>query len=115
LKPDNITRLLKLISRHDVFGEVWWDENLSFRVNCNDVFAWAVSDAELVTDDSLSDLERALDEAGDIDGLYLYVARRRGMRPQGAMYKHIEEKNWPLFNLCGPEREAGMFNPIKGP
>jgi len=59
--------------------------------------------------------KRALDEAGDIDGLYLYVARRRGMRPQGAMYKHIEEKNWPLFNLCGPEREAGMFNPIKGP
>ena len=43
----------------------------------------------------------------------LYCARKRSMRPQGALYSCIPEEHWDLFNKCGPEREVHAGNPYK--
>jgi hypothetical protein len=48
-------------------------------------------------------------------GDLFWCARVRGMRPQGACYKSIPEAFWPLFDACGPAREADLGNPSKQP
>lgn len=102
--------LLVLVSKHDVMDELIWDTDLTFYVNCNDVFFWGVADGEDVTKETLPILEQSLEDAG-LDGMTLYCARIRGMRPQGAMYKHLDKQNWGLFDSCGDEREVDFLNP----
>lgn len=113
LSDSAIRELLSLVSRHEVYDVLWWDEDLSFFVNCNDAFAWACSDCEPITEDRIPLLKKALEDCeSDSDGMLLYVARLRKMRPQGAMYKYIDKKFWPLFDACGPAREGGFGNPV---
>ena len=47
--------------------------------------------------------------------MLLYCARKRKMRPQGAMYKTIPKTLWHLFDVCGEEREMNMGNPKPQP
>jgi len=44
---------------------------------------------------------------------WLFCARVRGMRPQGACYPKDAPEVWPLFDACGPERPTGHGNPCK--
>lgn len=102
--------LLALTAKHDVNDELMWTEDLEFAVMCSDAFWWGTADAEDITPETLPELEQALIDGGTMDGMLLYCARRRKMRPQGAMYKHIEQPE--LFNVF-PERETGIGNPLK--
>jgi len=109
---ENIRRLLSLVSKHDVCESLNWTDDLDFAVNCSDVFWWGCADAEPVTDETLDVLEQSLIDGGLQDGMPLYCSRMRKMRPQGAMYKHIE--NPELFNVF-PERVVDTGNPVEQP
>ena len=103
-----VMQLLTLTAKYDVNEELLWDENLNFAVLCNDFFFWGTADAEEITPETLAELEQSLKDGGIKDGMLLYCARRRNMRPQGAMYKYID--NHELFNVF-PEREIDTLNP----
>lgn len=113
--PKHTEELLKLMAQNDACDELYWsvkpDGDLRFWIICNDVFWWGAADAEDVTPENIDVLRECL----EIDALWgptLFCARVRGMRPQGAMYKHIDEEMWPHFDACGPEREIDIGNPI---
>lgn len=106
-----IERLLKLIAEYEIWDLVFWHTNLKFYVNCNDLFAWGLADAEEITESNIDLLEQSLKDADYIDGAFLFCARSRKMRPQGAMYENIEKKNWYLFDECGPTRKIN--NPFQ--
>lgn len=115
MTAESQSRLLILVATHDVQDSLMWNSSLQFAIACSDAFCWACADAENIeTDADIDDLAAAILDAGD-DGPLLYCARRREMRPQGAMYDHIDKKNWPLFDACGPVREAGFGNPKAHP
>jgi hypothetical protein len=115
-----MAQLLTLIAKYDAFGELYWRSDLTyFSVNCNDVFAWGTSEGEEVTPDNIDQLESAFADCaaisstiGEIYGPWLFAARNRKMRPQGASYPE-EREPWPLFDACGPERKVGFGNPYK--
>ncbi len=104
--------------------DIWWRENeenreqLDFYINCSDFFYWGSSDVELITSEKLGILYEAKAEIDTLEiadhlkeyGL-LFCAKVRGMRPQGAYYKYLDEAMWPLFDECGPMRETGSGNP----
>lgn len=100
--------------------ELWWRTDpeyapITLLVNCNDLFFWGSADCERLGPSNIEALEQALTDAraaGDEHNAHLlWCARQRGMRPQGAFYKHFEEGIRPLFDACGPEREVGFGNP----
>ena len=100
--------------------ELWWrtdDEYapVTLLVNCNDLFMWGCADCETLAPSDLDDLEKALADAksaGDESHAHLlWVARKRGCRPQGAYYKYFKGDLADLFNACGPERETSLGNP----
>lgn len=107
-------RVLRYFAEHDLDGYLWWDDGLDFFIHCSDVFAWGVSDSEPLLESSFDELVQAVDDCSphEDDGVLLYVARRRGMRPQGAFYKELEESNYPLFDDCGEPRPATFGNPV---
>lgn len=138
---DNVERLLKLTA-FEYCDNIWWRmghpeeidgkwveldrDQVMFLVNCNDVFAWGTADAERIDlspgSTDLDDLEAAVGEAEAIrgryrgqDGFILWVARKRGMRPQGAMYPHLDKELWHLFDAAGPARETDILNPKPQP
>jgi len=101
--------LLKLVSRYDMADCLMWtDEELEFAVLCNDVFFWGGADCEEILEEDLPMLEQAFIDAG-FEGDTLYCARKREMRPQGALYGHLESKHWHLFDAAGPERDPKEF------
>lgn len=107
----NQQELLRVIAKHECHDEIWWNEELQFYVNCNDVFGWACADAEdISTDEDIALLDRSLTES-KTHGALLYCARRRKERPQGALYKHLPPEVQELLNACGPERPIDFFNP----
>jgi len=108
-KEEIFLRLAKVASEYDVADELLWSPDLEVSVMCNDAFHWACSDGEdVTTHDDIDMLIQACKEA-DYDGPLLYCARKRGMRPQGAMYGHIDKKYWKLFDDAGPERDPKEF------
>lgn len=128
--------IIEAMKIFDGFGgpadeELWWrtDEEhapVTLFANVNDVFFWGAADCEELTPEKLPALKQA---AADMRALglkdkqgrernwdkahWLWVARLRGMRPQGAIYKYIDKEYWPLFDACGPERKTGFGNPKK--
>lgn len=116
--------LLRLFACDDT-EELWWRGRdgdttgpLEFYVNVNDVFAWGCADVERIELPSdLQGLAQAKQDA--LPEAYgwptLWAARKRGQRPQGAVYKHLPESIWPLLDACGPERETGLGNPRPRP
>lgn len=108
-----IEKILKLVAKYDCQEMIYWNEDLEFSVNCNDLFYWGCSDEEEIVEDDLEEFERALEDA-DYLGPYLFAARKRGMRVQGAFYNVLIPDNLKyLFDECGPEREINMGNPEK--
>ena len=121
---DTIRRALAVFNGFDGPSNhvLWWRTDAEYApvtlmVNCNDVFFWGCADCEQLDPDNIADLERAVADAKEVgdmsNGHLLWVARIRGMRPQGAYYKYFKEGIKPLFNACGPERETGLGNPEK--
>jgi hypothetical protein len=108
-----VKRLLVICAEHDVTESISWNTSLEFFVKCNDFFFWACADAVDILPENLETFRQALQDAGLICGPLLFCARERKMRPQGASYKYLKQELWPLFNACGPEREIGMFNPLR--
>jgi hypothetical protein len=109
---EHVIPFFEAVAKLDLFGEVFWHSDFSvLAVICNDVFWWGCADLEQV--ESLEDIELLVKSCEDAkyDGAILYCARKRGMRPQGAMYKHINKEIHHLFNECGPEREIDFLNP----
>ena len=101
--------LLRIVSRYDMADCLMWTEDdLEFAVLCNDVFFWGGADCEDVFEEDLPALEQAFIDAG-FEGDTLYCARKREMRPQGAMYGHFDPKHWHLFDSAGPERDPKDF------
>ena len=98
------------IQEHDLFEEILWDGELRFYANCNDFFYWGCADGEPISKDDLDLLESSINDSKDYNGVLLYCARKRKMRPQGAYYKHLE-KDKVLFDACGDEREIDIANP----
>lgn len=114
---------------------LWWRTDgeyapVTFFANCNDLFVWGSADSEPITPETIDVLEQSLRDlqavaeakANPRDELNaivytpdLYVARVRGMRPQGACYKYFPKGTWPLFDACGPEREVDFHNPEPHP
>jgi len=107
--------------------EIWWrtdDEYapVTFFVNCNDLFFWATSDCEKVTPENIHLLKKSFTDVEAIEefsqlGGSLFCCRSRKMRPQGAAYPK-DERLWPLFDECGPNRDVDkeLFgNPKKHP
>jgi hypothetical protein len=115
-----VTRLLRLFV-HDLSENVTWrvDESgaPTFEVNCNDLFWWGTADAEEVERADVDALERAFADAraADPEGVHwaaeLWVARKRGLRPQGAAYAHVPTALHALFDAAGPPREVEFTNP----
>jgi hypothetical protein len=96
-------------------NDLWWRTDgefapVTFFVNCNDVFAWGFSDCETITEENFPVLQQAYKDSEN-NGAELFCARVRKMRPQGAWYSYCPEKEWPLFNDAGPEREKDIINP----
>lgn len=113
-----------LASKHESFyldESIWWRTDtqyapVTFFANCNDEFYWACADAEEIT--SVADvvgirqaiMDVRLATGGKIHhdsvGVELWVARKRGMRPQQPSYRECyPQETWPLFDACGPERD----------
>lgn len=108
-----VTRVLKAVGSERC-EDLWWKEEanglLRLYIRCNDVFWWGCADAEEVVPANIEALEQAYTDA-DLDGAILFVARVRGMRPQGAFYHLISPENLHFFNAAGPEREIDLGNP----
>lgn len=121
MTPENIERLLRFTG-FEYTEYIWWrgfeDEPLKFFVTCNDYFHWATSDLEEITDENLDSLIETVEECEEImgrfrgdDGFLLWCSRQRGIRPQGAYYKHLDSELHHLFDASGPERVVNVFNP----
>ncbi len=113
--PGHWEKLKPYFKNHVLFKGSNWDNEKYIGqipcVNCNDTFAWGCADGEELTKDNIEIFYQSIEDAGEKDGPDLFCARVREMRPQGACYGYYDEKNWPLFNACGPERETGFGNP----
>lgn len=117
-----VLRVLDIIARADLRDSLFWRTDgkyapVSFFINCSDVFAWGGADCEPLTADDVDNFVKALADTQAVGGSNaygpeLYCARRRGMRPQGAVYPK-DKRLWPLFDACGPEREVGPGNPYR--
>jgi len=109
--------LLKLLAKHDLQSDISWQEDLKFYILCNDLFAWGCADAEYIESQDDVDLyEKSIEDCGadTVWVSYLFCARKRKMRPQGACYPE-DESLWPLFDACGEEREIDIGNPYPQP
>ena len=117
-KAERIVQLVDMIDDLECNDDIFWNrDNIvnhedGLFLNCNDAFAWGCADAEILAVEDIPALREAHKDAGIGDGSLLFIARKRKMRPQGAMYAHIKKKFWPLFDACGPARESCFGNPV---
>ena len=107
-----VTRILAAFAVADAHGDLFWridDGTLTFYAMCNDVFWWATSDCEPITEGTLPLLEQTLVDLQSLgQPLYLaelYSARARGMRPQRKWLRAEQGALRALFEACGPERD----------
>jgi len=80
------------------------DKQPKLYVNCSDLFYWATADCEEISLEEIPALEQALQEMPN-RGSDLWVARKRGMRPQAPYYRKLTEAESALFDAAGPERQ----------
>lgn len=90
-----------------------------FFVNCNDVFDWGTADCDELLPEDIEPLKDACKQCLDVHPIFGYIygpmlwaSRKRGVRPQGAMWSNIPMPLWPLFEAAAPERAVTLFNPL---
>lgn len=137
---DFISKVLSYMSGGSMYAhgdfaeEIWWRTDtiyspVTFFMQCNDLFYWACSDAEVLTPENIDRLDIAIkdvkvamdmdydrlpkDREFDLDkwttdipkyASILFCARERKMRPQLPYYEYIPKELHELFNACGPGR-----------
>lgn len=113
MELDRIRSVLAAASDLEIRDHVYWYEDCKFFVLCNDVFYWGCADCEDInTQADIDILRKACADSDSETGPLLYCARKRGIRPQGAVYEHLDKKFHALFDECGPSREAQFLNPV---
>lgn len=117
LNPGEVASRVLAATSFDYCEDVWWRTDteyapVTFLVNCNDLFAWGFADCERITAENIDLFEECYESPCEHSHV-IFCCRSRGMRPQGAMYKHIPKELWPILDACGPEREVGPGNPKK--
>ena len=110
-KEEEFVKIGYFIAEWDIYNELYWQEDLTCFIQCNDQFYWGCSDLEELEAADLPLLEECL-KIDDCEGPLLYCAKKRKMRPQGAAYQYISKKNWKHFDDCGPPRDSDLGNPI---
>lgn len=116
-KVDFVFKWLALADKWNKQDDFWWrcDEEyapVTIFINCNDLFYWATADCEEINSENIDSYDQCMKDAdavkefGHCYANALWCARQRGMRPQGACYKHYPKELWPLFDACGLERET---------
>lgn len=93
--------------------ELLWQEKLHLSISdgavnawvlCNDLFFWGCADGEDLGLNDLPDFLKALQQSPE-HGDLLWVARKRGMRPQAPYYKYFTTEEISLFDDAGPVRD----------
>ena len=107
--------------------DLWWRTDgeyapATFFVRCDDAFWWGAADLERLTPENVAVLEQATRDCraaeptvGSCYAGLLFCCRVRRMRPQGAMYDHVDKAVWPLLDAAGPPRAVDAGNPRKHP
>lgn len=116
-----IKRVLKIATEFDTvhYRLDWYFDNdfrVSFCVRCNDLFWWGTADVEDILPEDVDFFEQTMRDAREmgmfgVEGVFLYCARKRNMRPQTAAFRKIKKIFWDLFLACGPERKQDVGNP----
>lgn len=102
--------VLSLLAETDCLLSIWWRCDgkfapVTFFVNANDLFEWACADCERLTPEDLPALRQAIADVSAINetekeqGFHLWVARKRGARPQLPAYPK-DERLRALFDAC---------------
>lgn len=94
------------------------DSDWSLVVACNDCFGWGMADSEPIMPEDFAALWQArADAAGSPWWPLVWVARKRGMRPQGALLREIapDDPALPHLLAAGPPRPVTFGNPIDFP
>jgi len=100
-----VREIVRLIEDLELDG--FWNFDGKYFVDCSDSFYWACADAEELNPEDGEAIRKAHGES-KFNGSLLWIARKREIRPQNALYGYIEDEDWPLFDACGPEREANL-------
>lgn len=123
-KENLFCEIMRLTDEYDCHDSIWWVtgeqyDDVTFFVNCNDLFYWGCGDCEEITTENISilaksmkDVEKISEGCGGIYGTQLFCSRVRYMRPQGAAYPD-DVKLWHLFDECGDIRKTGFGNPYE--
>jgi len=138
---DFILKVLATFEEIDSCDDLIWhvkDGQVSFSVDCNDLFCWGCSDTEDLTEENFHLLEEAIQEIKaipetNVKGMKsdqkefwgcwpvrsffvpsLFCAKSRKARPQGAAFPSSTHKDlWHLFDACGPEKPVQFGNPYR--
>ena len=90
-------------------NELSKNETLVLFLNCNDVFAWAYSDAEDVSYDELPELFKMY-EANTDCGPTQWVCIKRNQKPQAPMVKYLKENDgWNEVMEALPENKYDVY------
>jgi hypothetical protein len=113
--PEFVYKVLQFFDSIDSHDSLYWDchdNEVSFWINCNDLFWWATADLEEITEENFNILVETYKEFEGNDKAHdriyhadaLFACRSRKMRPQNCILKDLPEHIRPLFEACGPER-----------
>jgi len=85
MSQEFINKLLIMMAEFDSHECLFWNGNLEFFINCSDVFYWASSDLEPITEKTIGHLRIAFEDASaayedDLYGTELYCCRMRKIR-----------------------------------
>jgi hypothetical protein len=112
--------LLKLAAKHEFIYDVFWNEDLEFHINCNDIFTHAADAEDITSQEDVDMIEQAAKELLEIDPLancwatVLFIARKRNIRPLTTWHHMFDKRMIDLFDACGPEREdRNLFSELK--
>lgn len=103
--------VLKFLSKYCDVSKLNWDGEYPFQVNCDDLFCEDTPDVEAIELADFTTINRCFIDAPR-NAWPLWIARKRGMRPQGRFYQNLLPYEAALFDSCGPEREIGDVNPL---
>lgn len=77
-------KVMSVIARYDLFQTVFWDSEIKFFVNCNEIFGNAADSEPLISmndivllETSVLDCEMILQNSGQVYGPMLYCNRKR--------------------------------------
>jgi len=115
-KFEQVHAILRWFSETECIESLYWNTvpgAILFWVQCNDMFWWGTADAEDVGRADIKDLQEAYQDLQKVDDNFtcyapeLWVARKRGMRPQTPWWdrERFPQEIKDLFLAAGPPRD----------